>query len=330
MKENITHYIIKPIKNLILGLFIILIGFSSLVYATNFYEVGFEFTTDSNQNGNTQLNGIVINVTQDLEVINITKMDNTATSSRVWIYNMSMDLVSYAEYEGISLTAYFTDTYLFENETYVIYFNSVSASKNSALDTSVSFPHEYDNVNILAGVFNNGGEPYLLDNLIYDFRGMIVSDIPTPCNENWVLDNTTKCILGNKLILYNDLNSCGTYESLPVLNGSSEVCPQLIQITNIPDPKFDFSDSFLVHIFFWFFLFIILYLAFYSTGYFKFLYAIGGILLFGYTKYLSYTLFIDNTSVLGYAEYWIMGSFYIMILLLLYMGIWSLFNPKNR
>jgi hypothetical protein len=318
-----THYTQNRRNKFFIIALMLLTGFLFLIpytTATNFYTDYFDATGYYTDGGNTgSCEGIYFNVNEDTYLINITQFNGVIqTAITLYADNVLYKTISTNNEDFYSVDYAFLEigvTYKLCHESTPN--NRVVKSYNSNTNHTIMY---------LIGRVDGGN--LLTDNNIHNFYEFGFTD--TLCIENWISENNS-CINGLELISYIDLNSCGSYDNLPALNGSSKVCPLIVNITGLDyDNKFDFSNNFLIHIFFWIIIYIILYFAFYSTGYFKFLYSIGAIVLYGYIKYLEYTLFSDLTGIIGYAEYWLNGALYIIFLCLLFLGIWALFNPKNR
>ena len=144
------------------------------------------------------------------------------------------------------------------------------------------------------------------------------------CAGNWSLI-TRPCIDNSRFIYYE--NNIGCHDDLPIDNNTYLYC----EVTgssnvNINNFKFDLSSNLYVILLFIVFVLISLSFAVYSTGIYKFAYAITGVILYGLVKYLNYTIFLDHTSMIYYASYWINSCLYTSVVLLVLTGIYYLWK----
>lgn len=138
------------------------------------------FVRSSTQSGNSQPNGVVLNIIYDTIIVNITTFSES-TTTRVNITDASGNTETIGIVGADNMTMYFTnETTLLAGQHYYLLFDNNGSNKDSGLDGSgISFPYEMA-VNITAGCYESGGAISNLSNTVYDLDYMFVKNATEP------------------------------------------------------------------------------------------------------------------------------------------------------
>lgn len=142
------------------------------------------------------------------------------------------------------------------------------------------------------------------------------------CVEDWTQD-LNPCEANVHLISYTDTNSCGTTAALHADNGTYELCEMATQPISI-------DNELWIHILFLALIYITFSWAYNQSSFLKFGFAITGILVFFYARFIDFAIFgTTENGALLYVKPVIIPLLYFIAIFLVLSGVYYVFYKKD-